>query len=62
MAVLRTASNFDREPPGVSPDASLRADSGGFGPATENAYRVGGALADAIIGDWPSWSGGVPTD
>ena len=62
IAVLRTASNFDREPPGMSPEASLAADSGGFGPATANAYLVGGAFADAIIADWPVWSAGVPTN
>lgn len=39
---------------------SLAADSGGFGPATTNAYRVGGALADAIIADWEAWRVGVP--
>ena len=62
IAVLRTASNFDREAPGQTPLASLAATSGGFGPATTNAYRVGSAFADAIIADWPAWSEGVPTD
>ena len=62
IAVLRTASNFDREAPGQTPVASLVATSGGFGPATTNAYRVGSAFADAIIADWPAWSEGVPTD
>ena len=62
IAVLRTASNFDREAPGQTPVASLTATSGGFGPATTNAYRVGSAFADAIIADWPAWSEGVPTD
>ena len=54
IAVLRTASNFDREAPGQTPVASLTATSGGFGPATTNAYRVGSAFADAIIADWPA--------
>lgn len=62
IALLRTASNFDREPPGVTPIASLTGNSGGFGPATTNAYRVAGALADTIIGNWDVWSKGVPTD
>ena len=62
VAVLRTASNFDREAPGQTPVASLTAKSGGFGPATTNAYRVGSAFADAIIADWPAWSVGVPAD
>ncbi len=60
VAVLRTASNFDREAPGMTAAESLAAESGGFGPATTNAYRVGGALADAIIADWEAWRVGVP--
>jgi purine nucleoside permease len=62
VAVLRTASNFDREAPGQTPIASLTATSGGFGPATTNAYRVGGAFADTIIANWSTWSEGVPAD
>lgn len=62
VAVLRTASNFDREPPGKTALESLTADSGGFGPATANAYRVGSAFADAVIADWLAWSRGVPAD
>ena len=62
IAVLRTASNFDREAPGQTPVASLTATSGGFGPATTNAYRVGSTFAEEIIANWRDWSGGVPTD
>ena len=60
VTVLRTASNFDREPPGKTPIESLTAESGGFVPATTNAFRVGSAFADAVIADWPAWEGGVP--
>ena len=60
IAVLRTASNFDREAPGMVPADSLSAKSGGFGPSTINAYRVAGKLADAVIGDWANWEKGVP--
>ena len=62
VAVLRTASDFDREPPGRTPIDSLPADAGGFVPATENAYRVGSTFADAVIAGWPAWSQGVPAD
>ena len=62
VAVLRTASNFDREPPGKTALELLTADFGGFGPATANAYRVGSAFADAVIADWLAWSRGVPAD
>lgn len=61
VAVLRTASNFDRAAPGQTTPESLAAESGGFGPATENAYRVGRAFADTVIGNWERWSEGVPT-
>ena len=60
IALLRTASNFDREAPGTSPAASLSAKSGGFGPSTANAYRVAGKLADDVIGNWAGWEKGVP--
>jgi purine nucleoside permease len=60
VAVLRTGSNFDREAPGQDVAASLHAKSGGFLPATTNAYRVADALARIIIGDWPQWRDGVP--
>lgn len=61
VAVLRTGSNFDREAPGQDVAESLHATSGGFAPATTNAYRVGNALAQAILADWPSWRDGVPS-
>ncbi|MFT4246697.1 MAG: purine nucleoside permease [Pseudomonas sp.] len=60
IAVLRAGSNFDREAPGQDVAESLRADSGGFAPATINAYRVADALAETIIQDWPQWRDGVP--
>ncbi len=60
VAVLRTASNFDREAPGQSAAESLAAKSGGYLPAVANAYRVGGALAHAIVADWDAWSHGPP--
>lgn len=60
VALLRTASNFDQEHPGQTPAESLHADSGGFLPAVENAYRVGSKLTDAIIADWKHWKEGIP--
>ncbi|WP_157016160.1 purine-nucleoside phosphorylase [Mesorhizobium xinjiangense] len=62
VALLRTASNFDREPDGMSAVESLTADSGGFGPATASAYRVGSVLAQAVIENWAEWENGVPAD
>jgi purine nucleoside permease len=60
VAVLRTASNFDRAYDGQGTAESLAASSGGFGPATENAYRVGHTFASSIISDWDQFSKGIP--
>jgi purine nucleoside permease len=62
IALLRTASNFDREAPGQDVGSSLSAKSGGFLPSTHNAYRVGHALTADILGHWDAWSSGVPKD
>jgi len=64
LAVLRTASNFDRPYPGQTAYASLMASttgaSGGFGPATKNLEIVGGALVRDIVSNWAQWQHGVP--
>jgi len=64
LAVLRTASNFDRPYPGQSAYASLVASttgaSGGFGTATRNLVLVGGALVRDIVARWNLWETGVP--
>ncbi len=52
VAVLRTASNFDRAHEGQQTADSLSASSGGFGPATANAFRVGNAFATEVIENW----------
>jgi purine nucleoside permease len=60
VAVLRTASNFDREAPDQSAAESLTARSGGYLPSVANTYKVGGKFAHAIIADWETWSAGPP--
>ena len=64
LAVLRTGSNFDRPHPGQTAYASLMAStnsgSGGFGPATQNLYNVGGILVRDIVMHWDTWQVGVP--
>jgi purine nucleoside permease len=62
VAVLRTASNFDRPYQGQTAYASLNAESGGFPIATGNLLIAGRPLVDAIVGNWPAWSAGVPAD
>jgi purine nucleoside permease len=59
IAILRTASNFDREGSGQTPVESLTAKSGGYIPSVTNAYRVGAKFAHTIVADWQSWSVGV---
>jgi purine nucleoside permease len=60
VALLRTASNFDREAPGQTAAESLAAKSGGYLPSVTNAHRVAGAFAHAIIQDWDRWRSGPP--
>lgn len=64
LAVLRTASNFDRPHSGQSAYASLMASTagtpGGFVPATQNLYAVGGLLVNDIVSHWEQWKLGVP--
>ena len=64
LAVLRTASNFDRPHSGQSAYASLMASTagtpGGFVPATQNLHAVGGLLVNDIVAHWDQWRVGVP--
>lgn len=52
IAVLRTASNFDRPPPGVTALESVHADSGGYPPALQNLYLAGNPLVQDIVRHW----------
>ncbi|GAA0599474.1 purine nucleoside permease [Paenochrobactrum glaciei] len=56
IALLRTASNFDRQGQDQTPLESLKDNSGGFALATTNAYRVGKTYAESIIKDWDKWA------
>lgn len=64
LAVLRTASNFDRPYPGQSAHDSLLASTtgatGGFVPATQNLAIVGGIVVRDIVSRWSLWREGVP--
>lgn len=60
IAILRTASDFDREPPGEGAAQALTAKTGGFLPSVANAHRVAARLAQAIVDDWATWSAGPP--
>ena len=60
VAVLRTASNFDRPYAGQSAYDSLKAQSGGFAAATRNLLIAGKPLVDDIVVHWDAWQRGVP--
>ncbi|MEW6168767.1 MAG: purine nucleoside permease [Pseudomonadota bacterium] len=57
LMVLRTASNYTMQPPGLRAADSLLADHGeegyaGLSAATEAAYRVGSKVVDEIVRHW----------
>jgi purine nucleoside permease len=61
VLVLRTASDFDQPPPGVTPAESLATkDSpdhlGGFLPSLEAAFRVGNKVVSDIVKNWEEYS------
>jgi purine nucleoside permease len=61
VAVLRTASNFDRPYPGQTAyDSLVTSISGGFLPAIHNLVKAGGPLIDDILANWPAWKKGLP--
>ncbi|CAJ0687207.1 purine-nucleoside phosphorylase [Ralstonia wenshanensis] len=62
VAVLRTASNFDRPYPGQTPyDSLVNSNSGGFVPSLNNLYLAGGPLVNEIVTRWSVWKHGVPS-
>jgi purine nucleoside permease len=63
VAVLRTASDFDRPYPGQSAWEGLRAQralSGAIRVSTDNLVLAGKPLVDAIVAHWEQWRSGVP--
>jgi purine nucleoside permease len=50
ILLLRTASDFDQQPPGKSGKESIDY------IAIENAYRVGSVVAHDIINNWTTWN------
>ncbi len=55
VAVLRSASNYDRPYPNQSAVQSLKANSGGFDISRENLYRVGNAWVTELTTHWQAW-------
>jgi purine nucleoside permease len=64
VMVLRTASDYDQQPPGMTAAESLAATKIGkyvaYIPALEAAYRVGSKVVDEIAGNWGKYRDAVP--
>ena len=64
ILVLRTVSNFDRQPPGMSAADSLaRQRIGSYSaylPSLEAAYTVGHTVVQELLTRWPSYARQVP--
>jgi purine nucleoside permease len=64
VLVLRTASNFDQPPPGVTAAENLaRTKLGQYSaylPALESAWRVGNVIVENLIGNWPRYRDVTP--
>lgn len=60
--IMRTASDFDRPPPGVSEIQNLLyVDQGGFPPAIKNIYLAGVKVVTGILDGWSStFEKGIP--
>jgi len=64
VLVLRTVSNYDGPPRGLSASESLaRQRIGAYAaylPALEAAYRVGHAVVSELLGHWQTYEGAIP--
>ncbi|ORY20307.1 purine nucleoside permease [Naematelia encephala] len=61
VILIRTASDFDRPPPGLDSLENLLADAGGFTPSIENIYIAGKPIVEGIVNDWDStFAAGIP--
>ena len=65
VLVLRTASNYSMQPPGVRAAESLRGETlgeySGYRPALEAAYRVGRRVVDELTGHWFLYADAPPS-
>lgn len=64
VLVLRTASDYDMQWPGVSAEHSLNSEKYGaysaYLPALEAAYRVGSRVVHALVAGWSNYAAHVP--
>jgi len=65
VLVLRTASNFDCQPPGVTAAASLSGENIGhysaYVPSLEAAHAVGSRVVHALVAGWGSYETTPPS-
>ena len=61
---LRTVSNYDSQPPGMTAAQSLKQENAGeysaFGPAIEAAYRVGSRVVHELTAHWDKYESAPP--
>ena len=66
VMVLRTVSNFDRQPRGVDAATSLSYQRvsrfGAYLPSLASAYTVGHAVVQKLLDNWPVYGTETPTD
>jgi purine nucleoside permease len=64
VMVLRTVSNFDQPPTGLTAAESLEASAGhrysAYLPALEAAYRVGNVIVSEIVTNWDRYQDRIP--
>jgi len=64
VMVLRTVSNFDRQPNGMSAAESLANQRigaySGYLPSLEAAYTVGHTVVNELLTHWPKYEGTIP--
>ena len=64
VMVLRTVSNYDRQPQGLSAAESLAKQRIGayaaYLPALESAYQVGHVVVQELLAHWPQYNGVIP--
>jgi purine nucleoside permease len=64
VMVLRTASNYTMQPPGVTAAENLLKENEGYAgldAALESAYIVGSKVIDTLLGDWDTYQTRLPT-
>lgn len=61
---MRTASDFDRAPPGEDDVFHLLyAEQGGFPPSIQNIYIAGATVVEHVLDKWDSiYASGVPVE